>query len=124
MNAKFQWGKSDCLVDLFGKECHNRISFVKPDHNETLGWVLSLSEQDRWLLFRSMFEGEGFFRVDKAKPGDGAIANFTMGVHKDIELPPAWFAQMGNDCHWYVRMPRGLRVVDYHGKIEVFRCRF
>ena len=123
MTPKFEWGKSDCLIDLFGDGIHDRLSFVKGDHNEVLGWVLSLSEKDRWHLFRSIAEGEGWFLVDKAEPGDGAIGVCRMGVSRDFELPAPWFAQMGIDCHWYVRMPWGLRTVDFDENIEVYRCR-
>ena len=116
---RFEWGKSDCLIDIFGDEAHQNISWLKETHNETLGWFLTLSDQERWDLMRATAEGQGHIRVDKAEPGDAAIGFFRMG---DLDLPNPWFAQMGVDCHYYVRMPWGVRVVDYIGTIEVYRC--
>ena len=117
-----KWGTDDCITDLFGDDAHQRISWLKEDHNETLGWVLTLSVEERWDLFRATAEGQGFVRVDKAEPGDGAIGVFRFGVSSQHELPEPWFAQMGIDCHWYVRMPTSIRVVDAQDEIEVYRC--
>ena len=119
-----QWGKDDCFIDLFGENAHKTISWIKESHNETVGWLISLSEDDRRRLMRSTFEGQGYFKVDKAKPGDCAIGAFLMGVSQEFEMPDPWYAQMG-ECHnWYIRMLNSYRVVDYVGEIEVYRCRF
>ena len=118
-----KWGKEDCLTDLFGAEAHKKISWVKETHEETLGWVLTLSESDRLNLFRATAEGQGYIRVDDPKPGDGAIGHFELGVCQEFDLPSPWFAQMWTDCNWYVRLPNSIRTVDFIGEIEVYRCR-
>ena len=117
-----EWGKNDCLTDIFGDDAHERIGWVKGTHNDVFGWVASLTEYERYDLFRATARGQNFIRVDIAQPGDAAIGNFIMGLNADIELPTPWFAQMGVDFHWYVRMPKGVRVVDYVGVIEAYRC--
>ena len=118
----FEWGKSDCLIDIFGEGIHERLSFLKDDHNEVLLWVLSLTVQERWDLFRATAQGQGFVRVDKPEPGDAAISIFAMAIDGIYELPQPWFAQMGHDHLWYVRMPKSIRVVDHIGELEVYRC--
>ena len=122
MATIIKWGVDDCVTDLFGDDAHHKISWLKKDHNETLAWVLSLSAEDRLNLFRATAEGQGYYRVDKAEPGDGAIGAFRLGVNPDYELKTPWFAQMGVDCHWYMRMPTAIRVVDYVGELEIYRC--
>ena len=122
MAALMKWGTEDCLTDLFGDDAHKKISWLRKDHNETLAWVLSLSESDRYDLMRSTAEGQGYVRVDTALPGDGAIGCFHMAINADYDLPSPWFAQMGVDHLWYCRMPRAVRVVDYVGVLEVYRC--
>ena len=117
-----KWGSDDCLTDLFGPAAHERISWLKSTHDETVRWVLSMSEQDRGNLFRATLEGQGFVRVDAAEPGDVAIGDFKMSVIADNILPCPWFAVMGTDHNFYVRMPSSTRVVDYDGPIEVYRC--
>ena len=117
-----KWGKSDCLTDIFGDDAHENIGWLSGNHNDVFGWVASLSESDRLELFRATAVGQGHIKVDVAQPGDAAIGHFVMGINVDIELPKPWFAQMGVDSHWYVRMPRGVRVVDYIGAIEIYRC--
>ena len=122
MAAVIQWGIDDCLTDLFGPDAHAKISWLKKDHNETLGFALMLTAEERLQLMRATVEGQGFIRVDKAEPGDGAIGTFRMGVNLDFELPAPWFAQMGPDHNWLLRMPNGIRVVEPVGDIEVYRC--
>ena len=122
MAAIMKWGIDDCLTDLFGDDAHEKISWVKETHNETLLFVLSLTETDRLQLFRATAEGQGYIRVQDAQPGDGAIGTFRMGVSIDHELLSPWFAQMGPDHHWYIRMPHCIRVVDYVGELEIYRC--
>ena len=120
--AAIEWGVDDCLIDIFGADAHKNISWVRENHNDTLAFVLTMSETERWDLMRATAEGQGFIRVDKARPGDAAIAHFKMSVIVDYDLLTPWFAQMGNDHLWYVRLPKCLRVVDYTGDIEVYRC--
>ena len=117
-----EWGKDDCVTDIFGEDAHQRISWLKEDHNDTLLFVLSLTEQERWDLFRATFEGQGFIKVDKAQPGDCAIGIIRMGIDDHSQLPAPWFAQMGVDCNWYMRMPTCIRVVEAYSDIEVYRC--
>ena len=118
-----QWGKDDCLTDLFGPDAHQKFNWIKETHNDTFAWVNSLTEQDRWRLFRHLGNGQGYERVEKAQPGDYAIGHFVATVVMDFELPVPWFAKLGTDHLWYVRMPKSLRVVDYVGELEVYRCR-
>ena len=123
MATVMEWGVNDCLTDFFGDDAHQKILWLKKDHDETVGWILTLSELDRLKLFRDTFKGQGYYSVDKAEPGDAAIGNFRLlGLGKDFELAKPWIAQMGFDCHWYIRIPSGIRVVDYDGSIEILRC--
>ena len=118
-----KWRESDCLIDLFGIDAHSRISWVRSTHNETLGYVASLSESDRWKLFRATALGNGWRKVVEALPGDWAIGEFRLALIDTLILPSPWFARLDDDYHWHIRMPNGLRIVD-HGKIEVYRrCR-
>ena len=120
-----EWGVSDCMIDLFGADAHKKISWLKESHNETVGWVISLSEDDRRLLMCSTFEGQGYIETDKAKPGDYAVGKFLMGVAQEFEMPNPWYAQMGQDHHFYIRMLNCLRVVECVGEIKVYRkCQF
>ena len=118
-----QWGIDDCLTDLFGPDAHKKFNWVRETHNETFAWVNSLSERDRLHLFRSIGEGQGFIRVDTAQPDDVAIGHFIPVFAQVFELPVPWFAKLGRDHHWYVRLPTGFKVVDYINDIEVYRCR-
>ena len=122
MATVMKWGVSDCVTDLFGDDGHKKLSWLKDSHDETVAWVFSLSEKDRLKLFQDTFLGQGFVKVDIAQPGDAAIGVFAMGVNVDYELPKPWFAQMGVDHLWYVRMPNSIRAVDYLGTIELYRC--
>ena len=122
MATVMEWGKDDCLTDLFGDDAHNKISWLKEGHDETVAWIYSLSGKDRLNLFRNTFLGQGYIKVDSAIPGDAAIGNFSLAVNFDFDFPMPWFAQMGIDHLWYVRMPRNIRVVEYTGAIEIFRC--
>ena len=123
MASVMEWGKSDCLTDIFGDDAHEKISWVKGRrHDELLAWVASLTEFERRDLFRATLRGQEFVKVDIAQPGDTAIGVFFMGINVDYELPKPWVAQMGVDHLWYVRMPRSIRVVDYLGLIEIYRC--
>ena len=117
-----QWGIDDCLTDLFGDDAHEKISWVKKSHNDTLKWVLTLSNKERWDLMRATAEGQGHVRVQDSQPGDGAIGEFRISRSSMLQLPTPWFAQKGIDCHWYVRLPKRICVVDYVGEIEVYRC--
>ena len=118
-----KWGKSDCMIDIFGDDIHEKINWLKGSkHDELLVWVASLTECERLNLFRDTVKGQGFVKVDIAQPGDAAIGVFSMGINVGYELPKPWFAQMGIDHLWYVRMPRSIRVVDYLGTIEIYRC--
>ena len=116
------WGKCDCLIDLFGSDAHDRISWLSDSHNETLGYVVSLSSADRWKLFRDTAVGNKWERISgTAKPGDAAIGKFHPPILKSFTLPNPWFAILDDNYLWHVRLPRGLRVVDHDGEIEVFR---
>ena len=117
-----KWGSDDCVTDLFGDDAHEKITWLKKDHNDMLLWILSLTEAERWKLFRQTAEGQGMVRVDDAEPGDGAIGVFSLGLNYKLNLPVPWFAQMGVDHLWYARMPSGIRVVNYDGTLEVYRC--
>ena len=119
-----QWGVDDCLIDLFGPDAHKNISWIKESHDETVGWLLSLSESDRFNIIRATFEGQGYFRVNEANPGDCGIGNFQMGLDLGFYFPNPWYAQMADDSNWYIRMPACTRVVYCAGDIEVYRCRF
>ena len=123
MAAVMNWGVDDCLIDLFGADAHKDISWIKESHDETVGWLISLSERDRWKLMRATFQGQGYFIVDKANPGDCAIGHFMMGVAQEFEMPCPWYAQMGEDHNWYIRMLNCRRVVECVSDIEVYRCR-
>ena len=116
------WGKDDCVIDLFGKDAHKKISWLKESHNETVNWLISLSDKDRLKVMLSTFEGQGFSRVDNAKPGDCAVGNFSLAVDSIFKLPTPWYAIMHDDHHWYVRMLTCIRAVDYDDDIVVFRC--
>ena len=124
MAAVMEWGVDDCLIDLFGPDAHKKISWIKGTHNETLEWLLSFSERDRFNIIRATFEGQGYFLVDVAEPGDCAIGNFQMGLDLGFRFPNPWYAQMNDDCNFYIRMPACTRVVKPIGKIVVYRCRF
>ena len=117
-----EWGKDDCLIDLFGVDAHEKISWLKETHNETLGWVLSLPISDRISLFTATLEGQGYVPVKEARPGDVVIGHFKLGVNHDFDLPSPWFAQMWNDNNWYVRLPKMTRVVELIVQVEVYRC--
>jgi len=116
-----KWGEEDCLTDLFGPDAHAKWEWLKDaTHDDAMMFVVGLKGEDRLKLFRSM--GEGIYeRVDDPQPGDAAIGNFTMATSDDYELPRPWFAMMGEDYHWYIRMPYGRRVVGHDGNIEVYR---
>ena len=124
MAVIMKWGFDDCLTDLFGDDAHQKISWLKETHNDTLLFVMSLTEEDRLKLFRATFLGQGYTRVENAEPGDAAIGDFKLGINHRLILPPPWFAQMGVDYLWYARMPSGIRVANYEGEIEVYRCPF
>ena len=116
-----KWGIDDCLIDLFGKQAHKNISWVKESYQDTFYWMLSLSEDDRRRVWAATFEGHGYIRVEKAKPGDCAVGNFIMGVSQDFEMPKAWYAQYGVDHHWYIKLMNCRRVAEHTGDIEIFR---
>ena len=119
-----EWGKNDCLIDLFGEDAHQKINWVKAEYEETWGWILSLSAEDRLKVWCSTFEGNGYIRVEKPQPGDCAIGNFKMGVIQDLEIPKSWYAQFGNDHHWYIKLLNCRRVAEYVGNIVIFRWPF
>ena len=119
-----QWGVNDCFIDLFGEDAHTKISWLKQSHDETVGWLITLSKDDRKKVMHDTFVGQGYVRVDKPKPGDCAIGYFRMGVAQDLEMPNPWYAQFGEDHHWYIRMLTCKRVVEHIGKIEIYRCQY
>ena len=116
-----KWGNNDCFIELFGENAHKNISWIKQSHNETVGWLMSLPKDDRKLIMCSTFEGQGWVKVDKVKPGDCAIGHFKMGVIQDLELPDPWYARYGHDHHFYIRMVNCKRVAEYIGEIVVYR---
>ena len=117
-----EWGIDDCLIDLFGADAHEKISWLKESHNETLGWFLSLPVSDRISLFVATLEGQNYVSVETARPGDVAIGHFKLGVNHDFDLPSPWFAQMWDDHNWYVRLPKSIRIVELIVQIGVYRC--
>ena len=116
-----EWGKRDCLIDLFGDDAHERIKFGD-SHDESFEYVASLSERKRWALFRRLAKENGWRRNNGLyDPGDAAIGNFQMSINRSVELPRPWFAIMGVDFLWYTRMPRSIKVVDCESQIEVYK---
>ena len=121
MAALIQWGKNDCLIDLHS-QAHERLTYLRDTHDETLEYVAKLSERERWHLCRDTAKRLGYGRVyGEPEIGDGAIADFFLATGHDSRILKPWFATMHDDRHWYARMPRGLRVVDYSGHIEIYR---
>ena len=115
------WRENDCLIDLFGDDAHEKLNFDYDSHDEALEAVVSLTEDERWDLFRSWWK-HGWVRCDgAAQPGDSAIGNFQMAISRTIELPTPWFAMLGVDNLWYVRMPKQIKAVQHDGQIEVYR---
>ena len=117
-----KWGIDDCVTDLFGAGAHQKISWLKDSHKETVLWLLSLSEKERGDLIRFTFQGMGSIQVKSAEPGVAAVGNFFIVGNADYVLPKPWFAKMGVDCHWYVRIPSGFRIVDFVGDLELYKC--
>ena len=118
---KTVWKVNDCLMDLFGDDAHEKLKFDYDNHDDAFEYVSSLSKRKRLNLFRQWWTNDWERYYGFAEPGDSAIGNFQMAVNRGVELPAPWFAMLGIDYLWYVRMPRGLRIVEHEGKIEVYR---
>ena len=117
-----EWGVNDCLTDLFGDDAHEKLKLDFENHDDAFEYVSSLTKQKRLDLFRTLGLNNNWQRYyGFAQPGDAAIGNFQLAVNRSVELPCPWYAMMGVDYLWYVRMPKSIRPVEHDGRIEVYR---